>query len=59
MKTAEEINVNNDGGNVSIYHLISQYTFIVMHVVAQLVEALTTSRKATVSAPGGVIGILH
>jgi hypothetical protein len=40
MKTAEEINVNNDGGNVGIYHLIIQYIFIVMHVVARLVKAL-------------------
>jgi hypothetical protein len=41
MKTAEEITVNNDEGQVSIYQLIIQYTFIVTRAVAQLVEALS------------------
>jgi hypothetical protein len=40
MKTEEEITINNDWGKVSIYQLIIQYTFIVTHAVAQLVEAL-------------------
>ena len=48
MQAGEEITVNNDQGNVSIYQLIVQDTCILEHAVAHLVE---------VSASGGVVGI--